>query len=145
MIRVLGLKKYSTGHKGRNAISLKSVAMYEEKVAMSVLSRVWWWCMKKTQQCPFSQESGSVWRKGSNALSLKSLVAYEESGRLSSWSQCFLFPSVLQHCWLKDRRGIWPTRKACHLMPEVLFLNKWRKRTKVELGNPSSPEKTDTN
>jgi len=48
------------GHKGRNAISLKSVAVYEEKAAMPTLSRVCWWCIKKRQQCPFFQESGDV-------------------------------------------------------------------------------------
>ena len=27
--------------------------------------------------------------------------------------ECDIFPSVLRHCWLGDRKGIWPVKKRC--------------------------------
>jgi len=35
-----------------------------------------------------------------------------------------------------DRNDIRPVTYVCHLHPEVLFQNRWRKRTEVESSNP---------
>jgi len=40
------------------------------------------------------------------------------------------FPSMLRHCWLGNRKDIWPVTNLCYLSPMVLFLNKWRKKNR---------------
>ena len=37
------------------------------------------------------------------------------------WGQCFVFSSVLRHCWLGDRKDMRPTKKPVPLIPRVLF------------------------
>ena len=32
---------------------------------------------------------------------------------VSKSMECDIFPSVLRHCWLGDRKGIWPVKTGC--------------------------------
>jgi len=51
-----------------------------------------------SKQCPFCQGSGGEWRKDCHTTEPGSLV------------QCFIFPSVLWHCWLGIRKSVQPVK-----------------------------------
>ena len=45
----------------------------------------------------------------------------------TGWHQCFGFSSVLQHCWLDDRKEIWPVKPVL-LISKGSLLEQWRKK-----------------
>ena len=50
-------------------------------------------------------------------------------GQATGWGQCFVFPSVLQHCWLGDRKDIWPLKNPCHLPQRLTARTHGRRKT----------------
>jgi len=62
-------------------------------------------------------------------------------GQATGCGQCSMFPSVLWHCWLGDRKGIRPIKILCHSSPEVLHQNSWRKKIEGEPADRGSPAK----
>jgi len=53
-------------------------------------------------------KTSDSWRKGTKNHFPRSLVVDAKRMRPSQWLQ---FPSVFWHCWLGDRKGIWPVKK----------------------------------
>ena len=51
-------------------------------------------------------------------------------------------PSVLRHCWLGDRKGIWPVKCPFQLSPNFLFQETWPNldRTKTESARVSNDD-----
>jgi len=49
------------------------------------------------------------------------LAVDEEQMQSGHWSgQCFVFPTMLWHCWMDDKKD----NNRCHLFPKVFFQNK---------------------
>ena len=59
-----------------------------------------YWYQRASAQGPMPLPSGVRWwmKKG--------------WGQVTGCGQCFVFPSVLWHCWLGDRKGIRPTKRC---------------------------------
>jgi len=56
------------------------------------------------------------------------------------WDQCILFPSVLKHCWLGDRKAI-PDKKVWELISRGYLLELVEKEDQEGLINTRSPGK----
>jgi len=67
------------------------------------------------------------WHKGNSAPSTRSPVVIEERTRSGYWfgSLLCVFIQCFRHCWLDDRKNIWPA-KTC---ATCLQRKKWRKIT----------------
>jgi len=93
------------------------------------------WLNLKVHICVLLHRVLSSDSNGCNAPCLRSLVVDRERMRpvviFPARSQCFFISSVLWHCWLDVRvTGRAPDPENLrHLFPEVLFWNRWRKRT----------------
>jgi len=53
----------------------------------------------------------------------------------------YVIQPTLWHCGVDNRKNIQPMKNLCHLPPEVLFWNKWRKKSEEEPADPGSPGK----
>jgi len=78
--------------------------------------------------------------KGSNAPSVRSTVVNGERIRPGNWFRV----SALRSLWFFDTNGWMTARTSClqnsvPLIPEVLFQNRWRRRTQGQSADTGSP------
>jgi len=113
-------------------------------------------CARKDLRCPHGKNTKENWHMeilvlasksrctGISALALGVLwwmkKGWHQARPLVVFSACV--SSVLWHCWLGHRKGVWSIRNLCHLCPHQ---NKCRKKTEGELANPGLPGKWPIN
>ena len=56
-------------------------------------------------------------------------------GQATGWGQCSVFPSVLSHRWLGDRKDIQPLKTRALCPQRLAEQNMWKKKTNGELAS----------
>jgi len=69
---------------------------------------------------------------------INSQVIHEERGQATACGQCFVFPSVLWHCWFGDSEDIQPVMTCVHISN---FRNRWRMKNRREPAKQGAHEK----
>jgi len=82
--------------------------------------------------------TGFVWAEHPSCHPALGFIAWKET---TGCEEYFVFPSVLWHWWLGERKDIQAIKNQCHLPPKILLWNRLCTKTKQELANADWPGK----